>query len=72
LDTFSTTSSKLATRAEKTVAINLADVSDLVADGRDLADGGLKPPLCARRTAQTVTNILPNVPLEKQGRDLTR
>jgi hypothetical protein len=46
-------------------------VSDLVANGRDLADGRLKPLLSVRRTAHTVTNILPNIRLEEQGWDLT-
>ena len=58
-------------RAKKTVLINLADVSDLVADRRDLADGGLKPLLSVRRTAQTVTSMLPSVRREEQGWELT-
>ena len=58
-------------RAKKAVAINLADVSDLVADRRDLADGRLKPLLYVRRTAQTATSILPSVRREEQGWELT-
>jgi hypothetical protein len=49
------------TRAKKPVAINLPDVSDFVADRRDLADGRLKPLLSVQRAAQTVTSILPSV-----------
>jgi hypothetical protein len=46
-------------RAKKAVAINLADMSDLVADRRDLADGRLKPLLSIQCTAQTAASILP-------------
>ena len=52
-------------RAKKTVAINLADVSDLAADGRDSFEGGLKPLLCVRRIAQTAPSILPSVRREE-------
>jgi hypothetical protein len=59
-------------RAKKAVVINLADVSDLVADRRDLTYGRLKTLLCIQRTAQTVTSILPNVRREEQGWELTQ
>jgi len=58
-------------RAEKAVGLNLADVSDLVTDRRDLADGRLKPLLCVRRTAEAVTGSLPSVRREEQRRDLS-
>jgi hypothetical protein len=53
-------------RAKKAVLINLADVSNLVADRHNLAKGGLKPLLCIRLIAQTMTNILLNVRCEEQ------
>src|SRR4029434_1494394 len=46
---------------KKAVAVNFADVSNLVTDRCDLADGRLKPLLYVLRFAQTVTTILPNV-----------
>jgi hypothetical protein len=58
-------------RTKKAVAVNLADVSNLVTDRRDLADGRLKPLLSVRRSAKTVTSILPYVRREEQGWDLS-
>ena len=51
--------------------INLADVSDLVTNRRDLADGRLKPLLSVRRTTQMLASILPYVDREQEGWDLT-
>ena len=47
-------------RAKKAVAIDLADMSDLVADRRDSVEGGLKPLLNVGGIAQTAPSILPN------------
>lgn len=47
------------------------DMSDLVANRRNVADSGLKSLLSIRRTTQTVTGFLPNIRREEQGRDLT-
>ena len=58
-------------RTKKPVAINLANVSNLVTDRRDLTDSRLKPLLAVRRAAKTETSILPCVRREEQGRDLT-
>jgi hypothetical protein len=52
-------------RAKKAVAINLADVSDLVANRRDLANGGLKTLLSVGCTAQTLTSMLPSIRCEE-------
>ena len=52
-------------RAKKAVAINLADVSDLVADRRDSVEGRLKPLLHVGRIAQTAPSILPSVRREE-------
>jgi hypothetical protein len=52
-------------RAKKPVAINLAHVSDFVAERRDLADGRLKPLLSVQFAAQMVTGILPSVRREE-------
>jgi hypothetical protein len=46
-------------------------VSDLGSDRRDPSDGRLKPLLRIRRTAQTVTGMLPNVSREEQRGELT-
>ena len=59
------------TRANKTIAIHLADVSGLIAYGGNLRDGGLEPLLCIRRCTEAVTGILPNVRREEQGWELT-
>src|SRR5947208_176605 len=58
-------------RTKKPIAINLADVSNLIADRRNLTDGRLKPLLAVQRAAQTLTSILPCVRREEQGRELT-
>ena len=58
-------------RTKKPVAINLADVSNLVTDRRNLADGRLQPLLSVRFPTQTAAGILPCVRCEEQRRDLT-
>src|SRR5450759_1074966 len=45
-------------RAKKAVAINLADVSDLVADRRDLADGSQESLLRVLALAEAATGLL--------------
>ena len=55
---------------KKAFAINLSNVSDLVPNRGNLADGGLKPLLYIGGTAQMMTRILPHVPCEKQRWEL--
>lgn len=54
--------------AKKAVPLNLADVGDLVADGRNLADGSLESLLRVLRPAETATSLLPDVRREQKGR----
>jgi hypothetical protein len=55
-------------RPQEAVVINLANVGDLVADRRNLADGRLKQLLSVLCTAKTVTRILPNVGRKQERR----
>jgi hypothetical protein len=48
-------------RAKKAIALNLTDVGNLVADGRNLADGSLESLLRVLCPAEAPTGILPDV-----------
>ena len=53
---------------KKAVALNLADVGDLVADGRNLADGSLESLFRVLCPAEAATGLLPDVRREQEGR----
>lgn len=54
-------------RAKKAIALNLADVGNLVADGCNLADGSLESLLRVPCPAQPATGLLPDVRREQEG-----
>jgi hypothetical protein len=57
------------TGAKKSVAIDLADVGDLVADGCNLADGSLEPLLgVLRPIKKPATGLRPDFRSEQKGR----
>ena len=57
---------------KKTIAINLPNMSNLVADRRDVADSRVETLLRVRRAIQTLTDFGPNVVRKQQGRELTK